>query len=267
MLHTSFLWKASAKLPRSTDGKELFSDRCLLCLMWVKQNMCHFQAAGDQFIALIHSLSNDVWKQDKEAWPLFIYLYCWFYSSKLLTILKAADFKTMASITPLHFRKHAGRKQWLPNISNFFMDHPKLMPWTEVQLFSFRTWHGLNWAMCKTAVYSKPSAFSQVLLRFTRFQCPFFSHLKGRINFASHLALISGSVSRISSCSGELAGNIPVTARGSTLPEISLPQHRHFVQMMQNAVWNMETSNIFDNGQGKFLLLSWDPPCGTGVSV
>lgn len=116
--HVCWLWKANAELPRTTDGIEHFSDRCLLCLMRVKQNMCPFQVAGDQFIALMYSLSNDIWKQDKEAWPLFIYLYFWFYSSKLLITLKAAGFKTMPSIIPLHFRKHAGRNQWLPNIFN-----------------------------------------------------------------------------------------------------------------------------------------------------
>lgn len=69
-------------------------------------------------IALMYSHWNGVWKQGKEAWPLFICLYFWFYSPKVLITLKAAGFKTMPSIIPLNFRKHAGRKQWLPNIFN-----------------------------------------------------------------------------------------------------------------------------------------------------
>lgn len=73
------------------------------------------------------------------------------------------------------------------------------MSWTGSQLFSFQTWHWLNWNICGYIVCTKPSAFPHVPLRLKGFQCPFFSHLKGGINFASHVALISGSVSRISS--------------------------------------------------------------------
>lgn len=116
--HVFWLRKAGAELPHGTDGIEHFSASCFLRLMRVKQNMCPFLDAADQFIALMYSPSNDAWKQDKAAWALFTYLYFWFYSSKLLITSKAAGFKTMPSIIPLHFRKQDGRKQWLPNIFN-----------------------------------------------------------------------------------------------------------------------------------------------------
>lgn len=132
---------------------------------------------------------------------------------------------------------------------SFFRDHPRLMPWTGVLLFSFRTWHWLNWGTCKITVYSiqnhcvqhSPKCFWGL----KGFSAHFFSP-KGQNKFCISSGFNFRQCSwNLQRCSGEMAGNIPVTARGSTLPEISLPQHRRFVQTMQNAIWNMETSNIF----------------------
>lgn len=114
---TDVFWlrKASTELPRSVDGMEHLHDRCLWCLMQLEQNMCPFHVARDRFM---HFLSDDVWKQGKKVWPLLICPYFWFYSSKLLITFKGCWLQNTASVIPLNFRKHAGRKQRLLNIFN-----------------------------------------------------------------------------------------------------------------------------------------------------
>lgn len=144
------------------------------------------------------------------------------------------------------------------------------MPWTGAQLFSFRTWHWLNRDMCRFTVCRKPSAFSHVLLKLERFQHPFFSHLKGGINFASHLALISGSVSIISSI---VVGNWLETSpsRPGTLPSWRSVCHSRGVVCSRYKtlfeIWKHPA--VLHCGQDKpsLLPLSWDPPCGTDVRI
>lgn len=104
---------------------------CPTCVFWLWEAVLSFHAVPgaqstavtgasyrSKHIALELPQPNAVREQGREAWPLFIYLYFWFYSTKLSITSKSDGFKTMTGIIPLNFRKHAIRKQWLPNIFN-----------------------------------------------------------------------------------------------------------------------------------------------------
>lgn len=151
----------------------------------------------------------------------------------------------------------------------FVRDHLNSMP-CGVQSFSFRTWPWLNMSMCEYTVCTKPSAFSQVPLKPERFKHPFFSHLKGAKIFASHLALISGSVSRISST---VVRNWLETSPSwpRTLPSRRSVWHStDFVCSWCKTLFEIWKHPAFLHcGQDKpsFLPLCWDPPCGTDVNV
>lgn len=219
-------------------------------------------------ITLSHS--NGVWKQGKKAWPLFNRLYFWFYSPKILITLKAAGFKTMPSIISLNFRKHAGRKRRLPNIFN--LSGIFRNPCCELERGCFHSeldtgWMGpcvdtpslLNLQPSPTCLWSSEG-----------FSAHFLPHLKGGINFASHLALISGSVTRISSIVvGIWLETSP--SRPGTLPSRRSVCHSTAVVCSwcktPFEIWKHPAFLLCGQDKPSFLPLCWDPPCGTDARV
>lgn len=107
-------------------------------------------------------------------------------------------------------------------------------------------------------------------LKLERFKHSFFSHLRGGINCASHLALISGSVSRISSI---VVGNwleTPLSEPG-TLPSRRLVCHSTDVLCSWCKtlfeIWKHPAFLLCGQGNPSFLPLHWDPPRGTDVRI